>query len=445
MVSELPTSDDGNPQVLVPDFGPLDSQYLDLSRSRQIRMYKITWDQLKSICSAINFTAHFEMPSIIVGYVDLYQSEGRVVLEIERNTRPTEISVRYARDKWIVLEALGKTAEGLRASIKTEYFARTIPDEALAAIGEQLSVSVDALKTFYIRINFKKKTVGLVAEESFIDSLPSGSFAQHVIAAQAPEPAVNDNDVIDDWVDTTEEEALSLPLPDVEPLPTSSPPQQENHPPAQASSPPPQPQVQQKSIANPVEEQPRKMNSTEGQAKYATYSRSEVDYMFKQQAESILSALSGKIAAQQRAFQDTVAAQEKTITKLTDTLIAQVEGARVKLEATSKTSHENTKAELEEFQRALAKELESYRTQINKSILPVSKALEDKSLKQPAKEPKQASSATALQAAQAANKQLKQLLIATLLISLISLAMSFITLSTVSGASKSATSQGETK
>jgi hypothetical protein len=50
----------------------------------------------------------------------------------------------------------------------------------------------------------------------------------------------------------------------------------------------------------------------------------------------------------------------------------------MKLESTAKANKESTKTELEEFHKQLSKELEQYRSAINKTVLPVAKALEGK-------------------------------------------------------------------
>lgn len=119
----------------------------------------------------------------------------------------------------------------------------------------------------------------------------------------------------------------------------------------------------------------------EANPKYATYSMSEIDAMLKLQAENIGAALGSKIASQQRTFQEAVTSQEKTFSKLSDNFITQFESARVKLESTAKSTQETTLTELDSFKKQLNKELEQYRTQINKMVIPVTKALEEKPVK----------------------------------------------------------------
>lgn len=116
----------------------------------------------------------------------------------------------------------------------------------------------------------------------------------------------------------------------------------------------------------------------ESSAKYATYSRSEIDQMLKQQAETVANALGSKISSQQRAFQDAVEKQEKTFAKISDDFAMKFDSTRTRLETQSKESEDSIRAELDTFKKDLSKELEQFRSQISKTVLPVAKFIDEK-------------------------------------------------------------------
>jgi hypothetical protein len=138
--------------------------------------------------------------------------------------------------------------------------------------------------------------------------------------------------------------------------------------------------------------------------KYATYSRSEVDQLMKQQLENISSALGGKISSAQRMFQDAVEKQEKTFSKLSDDFVVKFDQTRVRLENTSKDSADSIHAELETFKKDLSKELGEYRAQINKAVVPVARFIEDKNAKPPEKAQKEVAAQAKGQQSQVSNE-----------------------------------------
>jgi hypothetical protein len=166
---------------------------------------------------------------------------------------------------------------------------------------------------------------------------------------------------------------------------------------------------------------PQRSASAEVQPKYATYSMSEIDQMLKQQAEAIGNSLGAKISSQQRTFQEAVTAQEKAFTKNADGFIARLEMVLQKVEGASKASQESVSRDMEEFKRVLAKELEQHRSQINKTVLPVAKALEDKPVR-PQKERPEKQSTVQVKS----DPALKTLLMATLIAAIASTILAFI-------------------
>lgn len=85
-----------------------------------------------------------------------------------------------------------------------------------------------------------------------------------------------------------------------------------------------------------------------------SYSREEVDQLLKQQADTIISALSGSIAAQQRSIREGIDRQEKLFSNVTDRLVSQLEQSRQKLELVVEQSEEQTGLKLEAFRNELA-------------------------------------------------------------------------------------------
>lgn len=81
------------------------------------------------------------------------------------------------------------------------------------------------------------------------------------------------------------------------------------------------------------------------------YTKADVDRMFKQQAESITSALGGAIAAQQRTFREGVDRQDRLFSNVSDRLVTQLEQTRQKLELTIERSEENTQQKLNAFRQ----------------------------------------------------------------------------------------------
>ncbi len=316
------------PEVWVSEFGLFDLVYLEPARKYQGRMYRLGAEQIKVLSETLGFTARFDHPNIRTAYVDLVKSEGHIYFEIDRNTKPTELNLRYARDRWSASDAGSRGSDSLRPWIKSSYDARFLPEKVFQAVAGQMRLDVDKISNFYIRINLKDRTAGLLAEERYIESFPAQPYQVFAL----PEGQV-----------------ATIPIVDVE----------VNSPTVKAV---------------PAEQRP----SQEAGPKYATYSRSEVDRMMKMQTENITAALAGKISAHQRAFVDSVESQEKAFARITEKYVVQFEEARVKLEANTKSMHASAQVELERLNSELTKELAEFRAHVNKNILPISRAIEEK-------------------------------------------------------------------
>lgn len=321
-------------EIFVEGFGLIDSQNIEAGIKYQGRLYRLSADAIKTLSELVGFTTKFDSPSIRTCYLDLFKADGTVVFEIERNTNPTELGLRYSRDRWSSLETATKGGNALRPWIKTCYQARFLPEKILFGLTEQLKLKFDQREHFFVRINFKDRTVGLIAEEKYLEEFPAGAYQAFALPA--------DNVVT---IESTTLESEATFAKEAKPGDSS---------------------------------RPIRQTTQEPTHKYATYSQSEIDRMFKLQTESIANSLGAKISSQQRAFQDVIITQEKSFAKILDKLVAELEETKAKLEEYSKNSQEAKKAELAQFNASLSKELSEFRTHLNKNVLPISKTFEEK-------------------------------------------------------------------
>lgn len=541
--------------IWVPEFGLLEARHLEPGKKFEGRLYRLSVEAVKGLSEIVGFCAKFETTTVRQAFVDIFKTQGLAQLEIDRNTKPTDVSLRYMRDRWNVVDVASKGADALRPWIKTSYQAPFLPDKVFTGIAEHVRARAEDLGQFYIRLNFKERTCGLIAEVSKANQFPVGAFAvcslpqdeaqavpisevseleviqesevkQEPVIKQAferkqepeikPEPEITQEPEIKPESEVTQEPELMLEseikqeteikvefetrletetsleseikaepeaisaseapvVRDVAPEGAPSQPesfQMESFQMVDSQPESPQPQSSQiiasqmnsldeaQTIAEPAkqletffqplphaqEETPVKDTSSEkvpaqqvlteqiptgsrtlsasaietpqvslqassiqgkplvtppryekpafaqepvkypssrllasdSQPKYAVYSKSEVDQLMKQQAESITSGLSGKISSQQRLLQEAIASQEKTFTKITDKFLSEFDAARVKLDQSTKSAQDATKHELDLFKSQLAKELEQYRAQINKHVIPLSKTVDEK-------------------------------------------------------------------
>jgi hypothetical protein len=460
MVSELQAASEiavrGTHGVWIAEFGLVENQHLEPERTYCGRLYRLSPEQSKAVSESAGFSARFDMSAVRTACMDVYKTEGSIIFEIERNSKPGDVSLRRAGDRWNVQELMDKSADGLRPWRKYEYKASFLPDKVLSQVAEALQISPDDKGKLFLRVNFKERTFGIIADEKYPEVFPSGDFAAFVIppappgmksasteqaeahisteepaqmsesqdardaqeapaaqdsqepretqdAQQSPEaqqvpeapgplsesPAVENNASGAGRPPGAQESADTQPAPGSETEAAASAGESTQEPVAAPDVPAPAPEPERPAPqerpapARPPAERsysspsPRR-ESAEAQPKYATYSMSEVDRLLKQQAESLAGALGGKIAQQQRATTEALAAQDKTFARLSETFMRQFEQARQKLEKSTQDTQSATTQELAEFRKQLARELEQFRTQINKTVLPVTKALEDK-------------------------------------------------------------------
>ncbi len=317
-----------SPEVFIPEFGIFDLVYLEPNRKYQGRLFRLSNDQVKALSETFGFTARFDHPSLRAAYIDVVKTEGHITFEIDRNTKPTDLGLRYSRDRWSASDSGQKGADALRPWLKTAYDTRFLPEKVAQVMATQLRMDPEKIGNFYVRINLKERTAGLIAEDKFVDVFPTQPFQVFALPEGhiATIPAVELSAVGSTGAKTSEARSVSQ---DVGP-------------------------------------------------KYATYSKSEIDRIMKMQTDNITTALSGKMSGQQRSFLEAVEAQEKAFARITERYVTQFEEARLKLESHNKVVQESSQKELERLNAELSKELTEFRAHVNKSILPVSRALEDK-------------------------------------------------------------------
>lgn len=337
----------GTEQIQVPQFGAVDADLLDAAKSYHCNIYSMSAAGAKAVSEHTAFTAKFESQSMRTAFIDLWDNQGKVVVEIERNTKPKDISVRYPRDRWNVLEAQSKGSEGAKLAVRTEYAAPALGDEVLSGVAEALKIPGDLMQKIILRVNYKDQTYGIIFENELLSTMPGDATSSKAVVtspSQSPEVTAPDSASAPSASESSETAPTETAVPKEPPVTESAP---------------------LKSRASKAVSAQR--SEMDQQQKYATYSRSEVDQLLKQQAEQLANALGTKVTSQQRAFQETIDKQEKSFAKLSDSFALSLDAARTKLESTAKGSTEETRNELDKFKTQLGKELEAYRAQLNKA------------------------------------------------------------------------------
>lgn len=328
----------------VPNFGQVSAELLDAKKGYRCHVYRMSDEMMRAVSEHTSFAANFDSPSMRTALMDLWKNQGTVVIEIERNAKPKEISVRYPKERWTVLETLTIEGEGLKPSIKTEYGAVKLASKVFSTVAKALNLPPDMMPEILLRINLKEKTFAVIAEEWLADKLPPDAKTVEAVAVTAAEAVATTPIAASEATEATIDAV------------------------AQAEE---MEDTANKGKAVPKSKAPQSVssqsNDMDQKQKYATYSRSEVDQLLKQQAEQLAATLGTKISQQQRAFQEAMEKQEKSFGRMTESMSSTMDTARTKLESAARTASEQTNKDLEDFKRQLGKELENYRTQINKA------------------------------------------------------------------------------
>lgn len=374
--SEQNTSGTEPEEFSVPEFGSILLSWIDLEKKYKGAIFKMDPDASKQLSELLGFNANFDYPGLRTAFIDIIDSASFCTIEIERNAKPNDIGLRYSRDRWEPVEGTGRNADTASPFVRTEFEARLFDEKMMGLIAELLKIEAAQANDFIIRVNFKDKTCGLICPESDAFAIPAGAFSTFRLPGEKmllSRPGISDE---------------SPPATEQEPL-EQSPSSQIKEPLAERkdSIQGPTQEVKLEQLQKPqLANQEHRREEMESSAKYATYSRSEVDQMLKLQAETVANALGSKISSQQRVFQEAVEKQEKSFARISDDFASKFDQTRSRLEAQSKQSEDSIRADLDTFKKDLSKELDQFRSQLNKTVLPVAKFIDEKNANPPKKD-----------------------------------------------------------
>lgn len=361
MISDLREASKTKSVSYVPEFGLLDSRFINPNERQLGRVYRLTTENMRALAEAISFTARFDLAAIKTAYADIcLDKPSEVIFEFDRNVRPTELGLRYSRDVWSLASSDEKGSDSIRPWVRQSYEARIIPDKVMLALTEKLAMKPEDFKHFYLRLNFKDKIFALISSTNYTEKFLSGAYASFLLPGDCI-PVLSGA--------LTENESISGSL---------SQPKLESNASGKTLDSSATPLQVETTEAMPKSSNEARVLSPQSGIKYATYSMSEIDRMMKSQAESITNSLSSRIGQQQRQLQETMSAQEHNFSKLMEGLQRSFEDSRQRFEKDLAESAKTSKGELNEFKSALSKELEQFKGHVNKNVLPISKTLDEK-------------------------------------------------------------------
>ena len=342
-------------EVFIKDFGMLDLSRFDIDKtSYQGQLYNLRLDSAKTIAEAIGFTARFENDGILTAYFDTQFGHGGFVFEMAKNTKPTDVGLRYTAYRWTSADHTSWRAP-LRPSLKLTYYAKDLPDDVLHTVSEQLNLNADECELFYIRVNFKENTYALILEDDEQEKLPPNSISTfRLVKGEIPKMTELEIE------NTTSDEEQNLDI--------------------NANKEEPEQQAAVSNIA--AQSTTASVNTVNDSAasfaKYATYSRSEIDQLLKQQAETISGNLNSKISGQQKAMQDLVKTQERNIKNLIDEIHVFGETFHKDLEAAEGKHLTAAQKLIDQARKDLAFEIEQFRSHLNRQVYPNLKSLDER-------------------------------------------------------------------
>lgn len=202
---------------LIPDFGPLPTEYLDLANNRyELRCYRLTADKARSIGEALAFAAQFDSPEVFCAYLDIKDDEGYITFEIKGNTRPQTISLRYMADRWSAVDSIGATSSRKNVAetpIKnrgiTTIFHAFLDRPLRERVFGELGVSLDAQAKLVTRINFKEKTFAFIAAGDDVKHLPLLESYNTTIIPKTPKEDSETMSATEDKIENTADQADS--------------------------------------------------------------------------------------------------------------------------------------------------------------------------------------------------------------------------------------------
>jgi len=298
-------------------------------RAFDSKVIVLSSDQLKQLQEVARLAANFQSDAVKEAYIEIASADqATAVLEISKNAKPSEVGLRYSREIWITVDTIST-----KQSVRTVYSANAEMTKLRSIACENTPVPVQACEP--LRINLKDGTVSVHVKP------PSANTATAVTQKEVS--------AIPDIQPNVEVESSHMPTEN-----TAAPAEQNSSRNFSATDAPPE------------------------TTKYAPYSRSEVDRMFKQQTEAIATSLGVKISNQTKIFQESIDQQQKAFNKSIDKVVEQVDHFRMKLEANAANQKTMTKEQLDRFSSELTKELEQFKASLNKSILPNIKTIDEK-------------------------------------------------------------------
>lgn len=125
-----------------------------------------------------------------------------------------------------------------------------------------------------------------------------------------------------------------------------------------------------------AEPAPKQSSSSSSQAKYHTYSQSEVDNLIRRSAENITSSVTTKINQQTKTVEKNLKNQEYAFNQTLEKLTKQMEQANAKLDKASNDLNAGSAKQMEEFRSQLNKELDDFKSNFDKKVVPGIKLLD---------------------------------------------------------------------
>jgi len=330
-------------EIWVGEFGLLSGYDFDFEKEKYAgKIYRLSPESTKSLTESLGFTAKFEAPTVRLAYLDAYKNDVTFLLEMTRNTKPSDVAFRYSSDRWSALENATRGNDALSPWRKSNYRAKSLSDQALLALCDAVRIDFRDRDKFFIRINFKDATCGLIAAQENLGKFPGGAYS-----------------------------TFSLPLDRANVIRTFN--EDEGKMTQQESS-----GSSVQSLAGGNGSSVKDGPASSSGAKYATYSRSEVDQLLRQQNDQLNSVMSSKVSSQRKEFNEALKTQEKSLAKIADELHVYSENVKKQLENMQAKKHADIDDSVDKARRDLVDQIEQFKTHLNKTVLPSLKNLDDR-------------------------------------------------------------------
>jgi len=245
-----------NPEVWIGELKQLDLSQFDLdSKQYEGRVYRLGLDSIKVIADSIGFTAKFEHTSVQSACFDASPGQNVITFEMAKNTRPIDVGLRYMADRWSPVERSSKQKSS-QPAMRLRYESQSLPASAWETLTSRLKFNAEEHSWFFIRVNFKDFVYILITEEQDKEKLPAEAIHTFTLPSSLAKEAVQ---TIDD-IEVSESDKTTTTTMNTNDL-----------------------VFEPNTISSTAENASTFAASTTSSspAKYATYSRSEVDLLFK--------------------------------------------------------------------------------------------------------------------------------------------------------------------